>query len=275
MRMAGTRAAWPGDAPHGQYRRTVGQGEVGLAVAHAHEQRQVPVGAQCRHAQLAQVMAIRRLAAVHQADEGFTAHISGARAIAALIAGQHTRLAAHAVIRLVAAIARRIAHRIERQERLLRTGAMASNAAQGVNLEIHRPRTVGDHVVFIDPVGQMDAVHALGEQVDGGRAERQELRRADTAFQARFVAVEQHDQFQLLAVTPFDRTAQLGELNEQEAMGQGEVLLQQAIALERPRYHRHGRIGIIEPPRAQRALGQALDPIATGLARKHRAGVAQ
>ena len=89
------------------------------------------------------------------------------------------------------------------------------------------------------------------------------------------MAVEQHDQFQLLAVTPFDRTAQLGELNEQEAMGQGKVLLQQAIALERPRHHRHGRIGIIEPPRAQRALGQALDPIATGLARKHRAGIAQ
>jgi len=62
-------------------------------------------------------------------------------------------------------------------------------------------------MVFVDPVGQVDTVHAFREQVDRRGAERQELRGTDAAFQARFVAVEQHDQFQFLAVATLDRTA--------------------------------------------------------------------
>lgn len=102
---------------------------------------------------------------------------------------------------------------------------MAGDAAQGVNLEVHRPGTVGDHMVFVDPLGQVNAVHPLGKQVDRRGAERYELRRANAAFQTRLMAVEQHDQFQFLAVAPLHCTTQLRDLNEQKAVGQSKVFL--------------------------------------------------
>ncbi|MNP30146.1 hypothetical protein D3C76_1232070 [compost metagenome] len=195
---------------------------------------------------MAQVVAIGRLLAVHQADEGFAADVGRARAVAPLVAGQHARFAPHCVIGLVAAITGRIAHGVERQERLLRPGAVAGEAVQRMHFEIHRPGTVGDHVVFVDPIRQVNAIQALGKQVDGRGAERQELRSADAAFQARIVTVEQHDQLQFLTVATLDRAAQLGEVDKQETVGQGEVFLQQAIALEGPRHHRQRGVGIIE-----------------------------
>jgi hypothetical protein len=41
-----------------------------------------------------------------------------------------------------------------------------------MHFEIHRPGAVGDHVVFVDPFRQVDAIQALGKQVDGRGAER-------------------------------------------------------------------------------------------------------
>src|SRR3546814_10189426 len=58
-------------------------------------------------------------------------------------------------------------------------------------------------------------------------------------------------------------------------MGQGEVFLQQAIALEGARDHGQRGIGIVETPRAQRVLRQAFNPIAAWLAGEHRASIAQ
>ncbi len=144
-----------------------------------------------------------------------------------------------------------------------------------MNLEIHRPGAVGDHMVFIDPFRQVDAIQALGKQVDCRGAERQELRGSDAAFQARIVTVEQHDQLQFLAVAAFDRPAQLGEVDKQKALGQGEIFLQQAIALEGPRDHWQRGVGIVESLGAQCILRQAFHPITAGLTGEHGADVAQ
>ncbi|PAV66563.1 hypothetical protein WR25_01164 [Diploscapter pachys] len=128
--VAGLRSAGAGQAAHGGYRCAVGQAEVAAPVADIHEQRQVAVAAQRADAQLAQVMAVRRLVAIDQADEGLAAHVAGARTVAPLLAGEHARFAAHQVVRLVTAIARRVAHRVERQEFLVRPGTVAGDPLQ-------------------------------------------------------------------------------------------------------------------------------------------------
>lgn len=86
---------------------------------------------------------------------------------------------------------------------------------------------------------------------------------------------EQHDQFQLLAVASTQGAVQAGELDEQEARRQGEVFLQQAVALERPRHHRQQRVLVVEAARTQAARRQAFDPGIVRGADEHRAGVAE
>ncbi|MND81255.1 hypothetical protein D3C80_730420 [compost metagenome] len=275
MGVAGTRPAWSGQAANGGHWRAVGQREIAAAIANVHEQRQIAVGTQGADAQLAQVMAVGRLLTIDQADEGLAAHVGRAGAVAPLFAGKHAWFAAHDVVRLVTAIARWIAHGIERQETLVGAGAVTGHTAQRVDLEIRRPGAVSDHVVLVDPVAQVDPVDTAREQIDRRSTEGHELLDADAAFQRLVVALEQHDQLQLLPVATFYRATQLGELDEQETLRQSEVFLQQAVTLERLRDHRQGCLAVIEAARAQGRGRNALDPVAAGLAREHRTGVAQ
>ncbi|GAI39641.1 unnamed protein product, partial [marine sediment metagenome] len=115
------------------------------------------------------------------------------------------------------------------------------HALTGLSAEFAKLK-VEDHMMLVDPVGQVDAVAAAREQVDRRGAERHQLLRVHRALQALVVLAEQHDQFQLLAVASTQGAVQAGELDEQEARRQGEVFLQQAVALERPRHHRQQRV---------------------------------
>ena len=128
---------------------------------------------------------------------------------------------------------------------------MATDAAQRMDLEIHRPRAVGDGVVLVHLVTQVDTIQAPREQVDRRGTEWQELTGADLVLQVAVDAVEQHDQFQLFTAALAHGTAQTREIDEQETLRQGEVFLQQAIALESLRHYRQGRLGVIEAARAQ------------------------
>ena len=152
---------------------------------------------------------------------------------------------------------------------------MAAHLLQRMHLEIQRTGAVDDHVMLVDPVGQVDAVAAAREQVDRRGAERHQLLRVHRALQALVVLAEQHDQFQLLAVASTQGAVQAGELDEQEARRQGEVFLQQAVALERPRHHRQQRVLVVEAARTQAARRQAFDPGIVRGADEHRAGVAE
>ncbi|PAV66564.1 hypothetical protein WR25_01165 [Diploscapter pachys] len=131
-------------------------------------------------------------------------------------------------------------------------------------------------MVLVDPVGQVDAIHPAREQVDRRGAERHELGGAHAAFQRGVDTVEQHQQLQLLAVAALDRALQPGEVDEQIALGQGEILLQQAIALEGLRHHRQRCFAVIEATGQQGVLDRdAFDPVGARLAHEHRAGAAQ
>ena len=123
---------------------------------------------------------------------------------------------------------------VQRQEGLLAAtaDAVAGDAAYLDDLEVHRPGAVGHHVVRGAVIGQVDAVGALGEQVDGRRAEQREVGGVDGAFERRFAALEQQHQLEFGAGVAAQRWRQPGQVDEQEALRQGEIFLQQAAALE-------------------------------------------
>ncbi|MNN28154.1 hypothetical protein D3C81_1417130 [compost metagenome] len=153
---------------------------------------------------------------------------------------------------------------------------MAGDPLQGMDLEIGGPGAVGDHVVLMHPIGKVQAVDTAREQVDRRGAERHELARADAALQALVEALEQNQHFQRLAGAALYGLLQPGKIDEQEALRQGEVLLQQAVALEGLGHHRQRRFTVIEATRAQGLFDRnTFHPIGAGLAHEHRTGAAQ
>lgn len=110
-------------------------------------------------------------------------------------------------------------------------------------------------MVLVDPVGQVNAVDPAREQIDCRGAEGHELLRPDPTFKALVEALEQHDQLQLLSRTALHCAAQLAEVDEQVTLRQGEILLQQPIALKRLGYDGHRGFAVIESAGFQRIVG--------------------
>lgn len=111
---------------------------------------------------------------------------------------------------------------IERGEALLGllTIAEAFDLAQVMDLEIHRPGAVGQHVVLVQPGLQMDAIGAAREQIDRRGAEQFEVLGVYCRSQAGQAALQQHHHLEAAAVQPPQWRAQPGELCEQKRSGQ-------------------------------------------------------
>ena len=62
---------------------------------------------------------------------------------------------------------------------------------------------------------------------------------------------------------------QAAQLEEAEALGEGEVLVQQAVALERAVRDRQQRLVVGKADRADRARGQHLEPLGRPPGRQH------
>ena len=106
---------------------------------------------------------------------------------------------------------------------------------QLVDLEVQRPRPIGDDVILVGALGHVDAVGALRKQVDRRRAEQRDVRRIDDALELGVAAPE--EDARAPARCPSTRRSaalQTRELEEPEALRKREVLLQQPVALERP-----------------------------------------
>ena len=83
------------------------------------------------------------------------------------------------------------------------------------------------------PLGQVDAVGALGKQVDRRRAEQREVLRADRAVEPAVVRVSSTHDLDLGAVAAANRSPSPLSSTNRNALRQREILLQQAVALER------------------------------------------
>ncbi|MNF46645.1 hypothetical protein D3C84_278180 [compost metagenome] len=122
---------------------------------------------------------------------------------------------------------------------------------------------------------QVDAVGAAREEVHRRGAEGLELLGGHRAFEAGVETVEQHHQLQFLADGALHATGQAPELDEEETVGQGEVLLQQAVSLEGAGHHRQRRVAVVEAPGAQLLQLKRFGPLAVGAAQEQGAGIAQ
>jgi hypothetical protein len=150
---------------------------------------------------------------------------------------------------------------IEGQELLLlvAAGPVAQDLGHLEDLVVHRPRAIGNHVVFVLALAEVDAIRALGKEVDGGRAEKLELRWAHGLFQAGVLGIEDDDDFQIGRGAAANGSLESGQVGEEEAAGEGEVFLQQPVALEGSRSERQERLVVFE---SQRPYGIVKDQLA-------------
>ena len=98
----------------------------------------------------------------------------------------------------------------------------------------------------------MNAIGPPREQVHRRRAVEREVGGAEGPFQRRVVAIEKEHDLELVPLAAPHPRPQAGQLDEEEAAGEREVLVQQAVALERARSVRQQRLRVVEAQRARR-----------------------
>ena len=100
----------------------------------------------------------------------------------------------------------------------------------------------------------------LGNRLIAGVQNSARFERVDDALERRLAAAEQHHELDLVAVDALERRRQPGQLEEAEALRKREILLQQAVALERAQRHRQQRLVVAEADRLDRRRRQQLVP---------------
>ena len=111
-----------------------------------------------------------------------------------------------------------------------------------VDLEIHRLGAVDDHVVLGLLVADVDPVGVPREQVDGRCAVEREGRLVDERAQSAVRPRQRDRQLDLFPGVARQGLLEAGELHEPEALGKGEVLVEQSVAAERARRIRDQRL---------------------------------
>src|SRR5471030_654922 len=171
-------------------RRRHAKGEVACAIEW-HGQRQITVGAQRCGADVAQCFRERCVVLIDQRHEQFAAHVARTR-WAPTLRGNHPRLATD---RKIAAVVLRShakcsVKRPER-ERFAALLLMPGNFLDAVNLIVERTGPVDHEMMLVLPRRYGDAVGALREQVDRGRAMESETAQIDRAFEFRVARLEE------------------------------------------------------------------------------------
>lgn len=81
----------------------------------------------------------------------------------------------------------------------------------------------------------MDAIEALGEEIDGRRAVQREIRGTQGPLQDGHGLTEEQDQINLAVIQTTQHRPQTLDGDEQETLRKGEILVDVAITLERRR----------------------------------------
>ena len=117
---------------------------------------------------------------------------------------------------------------------------------------------VGHDVELELAVAELDAVGAFVEEVDRRHAVQAEVAGVDQPVEVDPGPREEEVQLQILAGQRGQVRAQAGEVEEQEAAGECEVLLQQPHARERARLRRQHGVGVVKAHRLQTFARQQL-----------------
>ena len=241
------------------HRRRHAQREVRLQPG-GQQQRQVAVGAQRIERDVAQAVRKGRVVLVHQRDVDLAAGVAGARALRARAVRHQPRFAPHREVGAEVAVVG--GEGAEEGPELALLGAVAhvaDHALDGEDLEVARPRAVDHRMVLVLARPHRDAVAAARHQVHDRRAEQRELARVDQPLEVAVGAVEQDHDLHRVAAHRRGRGPQLVDAEEQVAVREGEVLVQQPVALERARVVGQERLVGLEALVADRLLAQRHD----------------
>src|SRR4029077_7363512 len=200
---------------------------VALAEAQTHLQRQISVRALDRHRELAQICRVGCFVWVYERNENLGADVAGTRSDAPLILRQQPRFAPYREVPRPS-VRFRARGAVERQEGLLVVGthAMPGHAGDVIQFEVHRTGTVRQDVKLVRTIGHRDPVRSLGEEIDNRRAEQREVRRIDYLLQDGFASAEQQDDLELVRLAALDLALEPGDVEKQEALRKGKILLQ-------------------------------------------------
>ena len=221
---------------------------------------QVPVGDQRGQRQLADVLAVGGVVRIHQRNKNLLPDVARARPLQTLAGRQQARLAPNRVEGAVVAGCV-VKARVKRQERLLGhlAGAVAGDRVQGVDLEVHRSRAIGNHVVFPRARPELNAIQPFGKQIDGRGAKQRQAARIDQRLEGRVAARQQQYDLGLAARGQGQPARQVGDLEEQQALRHRRVFLQQAVAAETAQRLGQRSLFIVEAELPHRgAAGKAL-----------------
>src|SRR5664280_492694 len=135
--------------------------------------------------------------AIDERNEQFAPAIARPSAIAFLPFADNPNLSMIRVERRV--LVRAFPTRIERPELLptVRASSHTDNLRQGVDLEVAGAGAVGDQMILMLALIQMDAIDLLWEEIDRWGAEELEVGRANCRLDGRIVTIQQDYHFKL------------------------------------------------------------------------------
>ena len=152
--------------------------------------------------------------------------------------------------------------RVERQKVLfaVRTDAVADNVRDGIDFEIERPGPVRYDVVLVRAVADVDAIGALGEQIERRCAVQRQIRSIDDALEGRLAAAQQNHELELVRIDAFQSPREPVTSKNRYRCGKRKILLQQPVSLKRAQGHRQQRLVVAEADRLDRAGRNELVP---------------
>jgi hypothetical protein len=91
-------------------------------------------------------------------------------------------------------------------------------------------------------IGDQDAVNGFFEDIDRRNAKKTEALRINPSFQSSFRLIEGQNDIQFLTLNPGEGFLETGQLEEQKAWRESEILAQQPVAFEAVRRRRQERL---------------------------------
>src|SRR5579863_2444787 len=111
-------------------------------------------------------------------------------------------------------------------------GTLPAHAEKLKHLEIDGTIAVGNNVVLVGFVRDVDAVEALRKDVDRGGAVEQEVLGAEAAPQHLVLAIEQDKYVELGSRGPPNRRTETVQRKKEKPFREGKILIEQPVALE-------------------------------------------
>ena len=132
------------------------------------------------------------------------------------------------------------------------TGGVAKRLDDRIDLEVSRARAIHDDMVLELVRLYRQAVAAPSNEIDRWRAEQRELFRIDDALEIRDATIEQNHDIDGVARRGFQSRRKPRNRHKLVALREGEIFVEQPVALEGPSLVGKERLRVVEPLRCHR-----------------------